>query len=64
MVRAKVSSKNNNDLQNGIIYLKGGDFEEEITPFKQQVKVYEIQSFFKEEFFETKKLIHMALKNK
>jgi 16S rRNA (guanine527-N7)-methyltransferase len=64
MVRSKISSKNNNNLPNGIIYLKGGDFEEEINPFKQQVKVYELQSFFQEEFFETKKLIHMALKNK
>ncbi len=64
MVRSKISSRSNNDLSNGIIYLKGGDFEEEISPFKQQVKVFELQSFFQEEFFETKKLIHMALKNK
>jgi 16S rRNA (guanine527-N7)-methyltransferase len=64
MVRSKISSRSNNDLPNGIIYLKGGDFEEEISPFKQQVKVFELQSFFQEEFFETKKLIHMALKNK
>ncbi len=64
MVRSNISGQNNNDLPNGIIYLKGGDFEEEISPFKQQVKVYELQSFFQEEFFETKKLIHMALKNK
>ena len=64
MVRSKISSHNNNDLPNGIIYLKGGDFEEEISQFKQQVKVYELQNFFQEEFFETKKLIHMALKNK
>jgi len=64
MVQRKISKNSNNDLQNGIIYLKGGDFEEEISPFKQQVKVYELQSFFQEEFFETKKLIHMALKNK
>ncbi len=62
MVRSKVSNKNINDLPNGIIYLKGGDFEDEISPFKQQVKVHELQSFFQEEFFETKKLIHMALK--
>ena len=64
MVRSKISSHNNNDLPNGIIYLKGGDFEVEINQFKQQVKVYELQNFFQEEFFETKKLIHMALKNK
>jgi 16S rRNA (guanine527-N7)-methyltransferase len=64
MVRTKISSHNNNDLPNGILYLKGGDFEEEIEPFRKQIRVYELQSFFQEEFFETKRLIHMTLKNK
>jgi len=64
MVRTKVSAHSNNDLLNGILYLKGGDFEEEISPFGQQVKVYDLQSFFQEEFFETKRLIHLTLKNK
>jgi len=64
MVQSKIAGPNNNSLANGIIYLKGGDFDEEIAPFKNQIQVYEIQHFFGEEFFETKKLIHMALKNK
>jgi 16S rRNA (guanine527-N7)-methyltransferase len=64
MVQNNVATKNNNDLPNGILYLKGGDFEEEIDPYKQQLKVYNLQSFFQEEFFETKRLIHMTLKNK
>jgi len=64
MVRTKVASKSNNDLPNGILYLKGGDFEEEIEPFRNQIQVYELQSFFQEEFFETKRLIHMTIKNK
>jgi len=64
MVRTRVSTQNNNSLPNGILYLKGGDFEEETALFEKQIKVYELQSFFQEEFFETKKLIHMTLKNK
>lgn len=64
MVKTKVSARNNNDLPNGILYLKGGDFAEEIIPFGQQAKVYDLQSFFQEEFFETKRLIHLILKNK
>jgi 16S rRNA (guanine527-N7)-methyltransferase len=64
MVRTKISSQNNNDLLNGILYLKGGDFEEEIEPFIKQIQVYELHDFFQEDFFETKKLIHMTLKNK
>lgn len=64
MVQSKVSKQYNNDIPNGIIYLKGGDFEEEISSFGQQVKVYNLQNYFQEEFFETKRLIHLAVKNK
>jgi 16S rRNA (guanine527-N7)-methyltransferase len=64
MVRTKVATKSNNDLPNGILYLKGGDFLEEIKPFEKQIQVFELQALFQEEFFETKRLIHMALKNK
>ncbi len=64
MVRTKISGQNNNDLANGILYLKGGDFQEEIEPFREQISVYELKDFFQEEFFETKRLIHMSLKNK
>ncbi|MDP2338661.1 MAG: 16S rRNA (guanine(527)-N(7))-methyltransferase RsmG [Bacteroidota bacterium] len=64
MVRTKVSSVNNNDLPNGILYLKGGGFEEEVSPFGNQIQVFELKEFFQEEFFETKRLIHMTIKNK
>jgi 16S rRNA (guanine527-N7)-methyltransferase len=64
MVRTKVSGQSKNTLPNGILYLKGGDFEDEISPFGKQVKVYDLQNYFQEEFFETKRLIHLTLKNK
>lgn len=64
MVRSNISDQNNNDLPNGILYLKGGDFEDEIMPFSKQIKVFELQNYFQEEFFETKSLIQMTLKNK
>ncbi|MDP2115520.1 MAG: 16S rRNA (guanine(527)-N(7))-methyltransferase RsmG [Bacteroidota bacterium] len=64
MVRTKVSSQSKNTLPNGILYLKGGDFEDEISPFGKQVMVYDLQNYFREEFFETKRLIHLTLKNK
>ncbi len=64
MVQTKVSGQSKNTLPNGILYLKGGDFEEEISPFSNQIKVYNLQNYFEEEFFETKRLIHLTLKNK
>ena len=62
MVRTKVASQSMNGLPNGILYLKGGDFEEEISPFRPQVRVYDLHNYFEEEFFETKRLIHLTLK--
>ncbi len=47
------------NIANGILYLKGGDFDEEIAPFGQRVKVYEISQWFDEPFFETKKIIYL-----
>jgi 16S rRNA (guanine527-N7)-methyltransferase len=64
MVRTKVASQSKNALPNGILYLKGGDFEEEISPFGEQITVYDLQNYFQEDFFETKRLIHLTLKNK
>ena len=40
-----------------IVYLKGGDFDEEIAPFRKHITLYNIQDVFEEEFFETKKVI-------
>jgi 16S rRNA (guanine527-N7)-methyltransferase len=44
-----------------IIYLKGGDFDQEISKFKH-TNVYEISQFFNDEFFETKKIIYFLKK--
>lgn len=56
-----ISAKQKNALPNGIIYLKGGDFDEEIAPFRKKIEVFEIPSFFNESFFETKKVIYLPL---
>lgn len=60
-VKDKTFTKQVNAMPNGIIYLKGGDFEEETKPFGKRVSVYSISDFFDESFFETKKIIHLAL---
>lgn len=58
MVKSRIIKRQNNSISNGIIYLKGGDFSEELEPFVKRVFVTDITSFFKEDFFETKKIIH------
>jgi 16S rRNA (guanine527-N7)-methyltransferase len=53
-----------NDLPNGILYLKGGDLTEEMATVKQTVTYYNIPDFYPEEFFETKKVVHVKMKSR
>ena len=43
----------------GIYYLKGGDFEKELKQIKEKSHITDLNSLFEEEFFITKKLIHI-----
>ncbi len=38
--------KNRNAINNGILYLKGGDLSRELSPFKDQVEIFYICDFF------------------
>ncbi len=55
-----IDNVSRNSIRNGIIYLKGGDFETEVAPFGDRVMVTEIKEYFSEPFFETKKIIYLA----
>jgi 16S rRNA (guanine527-N7)-methyltransferase len=50
-----------NTLPNGILYLKGGEFQEEIAEFKKYAIIYKIADFFEEDYFETKKIIYLPM---
>lgn len=50
-----------NAFPNGILYLKGGDLTEELKTVRQDHDVFELTDWFKEEFFETKKLVHVRM---
>lgn len=60
-VKHKVKKEQINKLQNGILYLKGGDLNEELQPYINKVKLYELNHFFQSNFFETKKVVYMPL---
>ncbi len=55
-VKHLVKNKNN---RNGILYLKGGDFEKELKNFNKY-RIFQLKNVFTEEFFETKKLIYLV----
>ncbi|MCH2196352.1 16S rRNA (guanine(527)-N(7))-methyltransferase RsmG [Kordia sp.] len=62
-VRKKVAKKQRHELKNGILYLKGGDLTEELKDFPKAT-LYAIPDYFEEDFFDTKKVVHLPLKYK
>jgi 16S rRNA (guanine527-N7)-methyltransferase len=60
-VRKNIAQKQINSLPNGIIYLKGGDLQEETKPFKKYVFIKNLSDWLEEEFFETKKVVHLPV---
>ena len=61
-VSNKIISTSKNTIPNGILYLKGGDFSDEIKQIKTVANIYELSDFFEEDFFQTKKLVHLFQK--
>ncbi len=62
-VKDKVAKKQHHELANGVLYLKGGDLTEELKDFPIATE-YNLSDFFADEFFETKKVVHLPLKHK
>lgn len=62
-IKDKIKKQHKHLLKNGILYLKGGDLTEELKDFPNAT-LYDLADFFEDEFFETKKVVHLPLKFK
>lgn len=62
-VKGKIAKKSRHALKNGILYLKGGDLEEELAKYPK-AQVFSLSTYFDDPFFETKKLVYLPLKYK
>jgi 16S rRNA (guanine527-N7)-methyltransferase len=62
-IKDKIKKQNKHELKNGILYLKGGDLTEELAAFPKATE-YNLSDYFKDDFFETKKVVHLPLKFK
>ncbi|HFS66680.1 MAG TPA: 16S rRNA (guanine(527)-N(7))-methyltransferase RsmG [Flavobacteriia bacterium] len=62
-VRKKTKKKHAHEIKNGILYLKGGDLNEELQNFTNAT-IYPISAYYDEPFFETKKVVHIPLKKR
>ena len=61
--RGRIAKKQNHDLKNGILYLKGGDLSEELKLYTSAT-IYDLTDYFEEDFYETKKIVHLGMKFK
>ena len=57
---SKIDRGQRGTLPNGILYLKGGDLQEELAATRMKWREYQIADFFEEEFFETKKVVYTS----
>lgn len=58
-INKNISRKSLNEIHNGMICLKGGDLTLEISETDLKFKIWNISDIFEEEFFETKKIVHV-----
>ena len=63
-VKGKIKKEDINDYPNGILYLKGGDVDEEMEETGKSYVCYHLEDYFKEEFFQTKKVVYMPWEDK
>ncbi len=61
--RNKIAKKQKHELKNGILYLKGGDLTGELQHFPN-ARLFNLNEYFEDDFFETKKIVHIPLKKK
>ncbi|TDK46613.1 16S rRNA (guanine(527)-N(7))-methyltransferase RsmG [Algoriphagus formosus] len=63
-VKGKIKREDFNEFPNGILYLKGGDVDEEMEETGKSYVTYHLSDYFKEDFFETKKVVYMPWEDK
>ena len=62
VARKNIKKEQHNAVPNGIIALKGGELAGEIASMKNICTVWELSDFFEEEYFKTKKVVHVTVR--
>lgn len=60
-VANKFLRKDRNAISNGILYLKGGDLNEELKETKLRAEIHPLSGYFEEAFFETKHVVYVPV---
>lgn len=62
-IRKNIGKYQHNSLPNGIIALKGGELGGETAPIRKICTTWDLAQFFQEEYFESKKIVHVCINN-
>jgi 16S rRNA (guanine527-N7)-methyltransferase len=58
-VQGKFNKESKNAVPNGILYLKGGELDEEIKESRLKAELYPLSEYFEEAFFDTKFVVYI-----
>jgi 16S rRNA (guanine527-N7)-methyltransferase len=62
-VKGKIKKESIHQRRNGILYLKGGNLEEELKEYRT-AEIFELSDYFNEEFYDTKRVVYLPMKFK
>ncbi|ERM84914.1 16S rRNA methyltransferase [Rhodonellum psychrophilum GCM71 = DSM 17998] len=63
-MKGKFKKEDFNEFPNGMLFLKGGEVDEEMEELQVSYINYHLEDYFKEEFFETKKVVFVPWEGK
>jgi 16S rRNA (guanine527-N7)-methyltransferase len=60
-IENKISRTSKHKIENGLIYLKGGDIKEELAAINKKYYIKSISDYFTEDFFKTKLIVYVKV---
>lgn len=61
LIQKNISRKGHNGIPNGLICLKGGELQKELSSLRRWHEVVALSTYFPEPYYETKKLLYIPL---
>ena len=64
LIRKNIKKEQRNALPNGLLCLKGGELQNELVTVKKTSIVFDLKDYFKEDYFDTKKVVYVQIVKK
>ena len=60
-LKGKIKQGSSGEVPNGLVYIKGGDFQQELDEIGCRYRYWYLDEWFDDPFFETKKIVWINL---